>query len=154
MFSCVFRFLKPLFVPWHFHSRHFKTSSPSWHWRLPWQFCNFTCQHLLWSSLLNYKFSLRKLTLSFGWYYHLRCLFTTRVTQLFRTTVKNFTLIHLLWFLVSSVSVQWPKNMHLFLIWKEIQFTPIQKLTALIGIEKVANDISSNTVILYVLIST
>ena len=31
---------------------------------------------------------------------------------------------------------------------------PYSKLTALIGIEKVANDIPSNTVILYVLIST
>ena len=44
-------FLKRLFVPWHLHSRHFKTSSPSWdpldtetYWRLPWQFCNFSCE--------------------------------------------------------------------------------------------------------------
>ena len=25
-------FRKRLFVPWHLHSWHFKTSSPSWHW--------------------------------------------------------------------------------------------------------------------------
>ena len=28
----VFRFSKASFLPWHLHSWHFKTSSPSWHW--------------------------------------------------------------------------------------------------------------------------
>ena len=40
-------FLKRLFMPWHLHWWHFKTSSPSWaetYRRLPWQFCNFTCE--------------------------------------------------------------------------------------------------------------
>ena len=36
-------FLKRLYMPWHLHSWHFKTSSPSWtetYGRLPWQFKN------------------------------------------------------------------------------------------------------------------
>ena len=40
-------FLKHLFVPWHFHSRHFKTLSPSWHWnvqKVAMAICNFTCE--------------------------------------------------------------------------------------------------------------
>ena len=38
-------------MPWHLHSQHFKTSSPFWdpldtetYGRLPWQFCNFSCE--------------------------------------------------------------------------------------------------------------
>ena len=32
-------FVKRLFVPWHLHSPHFKTSSPSWHWDV-WKGCH------------------------------------------------------------------------------------------------------------------
>lgn len=82
-------------------------------WRLT---CSEYGLLILWSSLLNYKFYKFSVDI-------IACAASSLHVSLscFRPTVKNFTLIHLLGFLVSSVSVKWPKNMHLFLIWKEIQ---------------------------------
>ena len=52
---CVLGSLKCLFVPWHLHSRHLKLRhhlDTETDGRLPWQFCNFTCE------ITNYRWNL------------------------------------------------------------------------------------------------